>query len=123
MTYAMGSETELTTRLARLGFQAWHCRSAVVEHIIRPSQLTEAWLRRRAERFGRRSCRLEYEELMRDNPRLFGVPRYLLRQILARSWHVLRERCKGDRTEMFAAQLELSLLIGKAREARRLQRT
>jgi hypothetical protein len=46
--YPTGSESELTRRLARAGYKAWHCQGAVVEHIIRPSQLTQQWILQRA---------------------------------------------------------------------------
>ena len=44
--YPMGAETELTLRLANAGFTAWHCKQAVVEHIIRKFQLNRAWILR-----------------------------------------------------------------------------
>lgn len=64
-TYAMGSETELTLRLAIAEqVRAWHCRQARVQHIIRPWQLSRAWVLRRAFRFGR-SVRREFVQYAR----------------------------------------------------------
>jgi glycosyltransferase involved in cell wall biosynthesis len=51
--YPMGSETELTRRLAADGVRAWHVREAVVEHLVRRFQITPEWLLRRAYRYGR----------------------------------------------------------------------
>jgi len=51
--YAMGSEAELLRRLARKGMQAWHCRSAVVQHIIRAFQMREEWIRARGPLWSR----------------------------------------------------------------------
>jgi glycosyltransferase involved in cell wall biosynthesis len=46
--YAMGNESELFGRLAKAGLRARHVAAARVRHIIRPEQLTEAWILRRA---------------------------------------------------------------------------
>jgi GT2 family glycosyltransferase len=51
--YAMGSETEFTTRLERAGHRAWFAPEAVVTHVVRPEQLAEAWVLGRAYRHGR----------------------------------------------------------------------
>ena len=50
--YAMGSETEFTTRLERHGHRATFVADALVEHLIRPHQLEEAWILARAYRHG-----------------------------------------------------------------------
>jgi hypothetical protein len=59
--YPMGSESELTRRLARGGYKAWHCPGAVVDHIIRPSQLTRGSMLQRATRYGRGQYRLRQD--------------------------------------------------------------
>ncbi len=50
--YAMGSETEFIGRLAARGARAWFVAGAAVAHIVRPEQLTEAWVLDRAYRNG-----------------------------------------------------------------------
>lgn len=50
--YAMGSETEFTVRLGRAGHHAVFVPDAVVRHQIRPEQLEEGWVLRRAYRHG-----------------------------------------------------------------------
>lgn len=53
-TYAMGSETEFTLRLAIAeGAKCWHCKGARVQVMIRPSMMKESWVLRRAFRLGR----------------------------------------------------------------------
>lgn len=53
-TYAMGGETEFTLRLAiAAGVRCWHCADARVQHIIRPRQMTRAFVLRRAFHLGR----------------------------------------------------------------------
>jgi cellulose synthase/poly-beta-1,6-N-acetylglucosamine synthase-like glycosyltransferase len=53
-TYSMGSETELTLRLAIAEQLAcWHCTEARVSHIIKARVMTRAWLLKRAFNLGR----------------------------------------------------------------------
>ena len=52
-SYPMGSETELARRLDALGYKAYACAGAVVEHIIRPSQMDREYTLLRAYRWGR----------------------------------------------------------------------
>ncbi|MBT8448006.1 MAG: glycosyltransferase, partial [Gammaproteobacteria bacterium] len=51
--YRMGSETEFTGRMQRLGHGCWHCVAPSVGHIILPAQMDVAWLLNRAYRIGR----------------------------------------------------------------------
>jgi len=51
--YAMGSETDLLLRLRHAGFKAWHCKNAIVKHMIRSSQMDRRWILARAIRYGR----------------------------------------------------------------------
>lgn len=50
--YAMGSETEFTTRLGHAGYRAVFVPDAVLSHLVRPGQLEEAWILGRAFRHG-----------------------------------------------------------------------
>jgi hypothetical protein len=53
-TYAMGSETEFTLRMAIVeGAACWHCQAARVQVIIPPSMTTRTWVLKRAFRLGR----------------------------------------------------------------------
>ena len=116
-SYAMGSETDLTVRLAEAGFKAWFCPEAVVHHFVRAHQLDQKWILGRAVRFGRGMYR---RRLLRrtDTPRLwFGVPRYLYRQIgfraLTYSWAALLRR-----PTTFHERWTLNCLLGCAIQAR-----
>jgi glucosyl-dolichyl phosphate glucuronosyltransferase len=51
-TYVMGSETDFVERLAASGHRGWFVPEARVQHIIRPDQLTEAWILRRYYMYG-----------------------------------------------------------------------
>ena len=73
--YIPGSETDLTMRLERAGFQAVYLPRALVLHQIRAEQLELEWLYRRAFRKGREDLR---RRGIPGGPRLRGVPLSLL---------------------------------------------
>lgn len=75
--YAMGSETEFITRLAARGARARFVADAIVRHIVRPEQLTEAWVLDRAFRNGLGVGRTGAPRCARG-PRLRGMPLRLL---------------------------------------------
>jgi glycosyltransferase involved in cell wall biosynthesis len=76
--YPMGSETELVLRLERDGYRAWHCKDAVVSHVVRPEQLDERWILNRAYRLGRGLQLYGIAWTRRWEPRLRGLPLTLL---------------------------------------------
>jgi len=121
-SYAMGSETELTLRLAKAGFEAWHCKQAVVEHIIRKFQLERAWILRRAIRYGRGRYRLgvQYENVNRK--KYLGIPRYLIKEVAKKGFDVGRARLGGDAAELFEKRWIFNYLLGQAIEARLIHR-
>jgi glucosyl-dolichyl phosphate glucuronosyltransferase len=51
-SYTMGGEFELLRRLSQAGCRAWFTAEARVQHIVRPEQLTEAWILERYFRYG-----------------------------------------------------------------------
>jgi L-malate glycosyltransferase len=79
LSYPMGSETELLTRLMRQGVRTIFVPGAGVGHIIEPHQIELKWLYGRSFSFGRGRARLYPDH---DSPRMFGVPRYLFRMLL-----------------------------------------
>lgn len=82
-SYIMGSETELNFRLADEGYLFWFESSIVVEHQIRPEQLSPTWLAGRAKRFGRASAYNEHQRGGESNvPLILGAPRWLYRSMV-----------------------------------------
>lgn len=116
--YAMGSETELTRRLALAGHRAWHSRAAVVEHLIPGGHMTREWLLARATRFGRGSYRWG---LIGARPRRCSGARllqFVLRRALAHGLSLVRETWwSGDAARSFVHRWELCVLLGVAVEA------
>ncbi len=116
-SYAMGSETELTTRLDRQGCKSWYVPSAVVEHFIRDYQLRESWVLKRAIRYGRGRFRLELQ-VYRRYPSWFGVPRTFFRQIFEQEKTIIKAWLRSDRRELFCATWRRNFLWGHVIEAR-----
>jgi glycosyltransferase involved in cell wall biosynthesis len=120
--YAQGSEAEFLRRLANAGFQAWHCRDAVVEHIIQSFQMNKAWVLARAIRYGRGQYRLAAKALPNLPESLLGIPMPTLWQILAQSLRVSYAKLSGNPEKLFKARWHLNYLYGRAIEARLLRR-
>ena len=120
--YVMGSETELTVRLALHGYKCWHCPDAVVQHLIQPHQLERAWILQRSRRYGRSIYRGKYRSFTEPVPVVLGYPRYLLRQIGKAAAAVAVARLIGDNKAVLKARWELNSLIGQAEEGRLLER-
>ncbi len=87
--YPMGSETEFVRRAARQGHKAWFAAAPKVEHIVRPSQLTPEFWKRRAYRHGRGVAQQQWETglLSRNHPkiwsrRLIREARFQLKELL-----------------------------------------
>ncbi|WEF35888.1 glycosyltransferase [Pseudoduganella chitinolytica] len=117
--YAMGSETQLTRRLADAGERAWFCGAARVAHHIRAHQLTVPWILERAYRFGRGQFRQACPGVF---PELLGVPRWMLGRWLREAGGLLRARLLGQADAAFRHRWELACLRGYFHEAWRAPR-
>jgi L-malate glycosyltransferase len=116
--YAMGSETELTRRLDKAEFRTWHCRKAIVEHIVRKSQMTREWILRRAFRFGRGLYRLEVQHEYANREKFFGIPRHLIKETVMEGLGAVRAKLNGNKTKFFRKCWEFYCLMGYLNEAR-----
>lgn len=71
--YAMGQDTAFALHLEQQGARAFHCRKARVRHIVKREYVSEAWVLRRAERYGKGMV-LVRPELFESKLKLRGVP-------------------------------------------------
>lgn len=110
--YMMGSETEFTTRMEKLGHRAVFLPEVVVQHQIREEQLDEAWLIGRAFRYGR-SFPVTANQL--NSARLFGVPRYFY-GLLWRNF--LKRLTAFDGKARLDLAIEASILKGQMHQIR-----
>lgn len=118
--YAMGSETELVLRLAKLGHQACRVKDAVVEHFIRKEQLHVDWVLQRAVRFGRGQYRLFGSEHNAHSLAFRGVPLHLYRRALKQAVLAGLLPLLGRDEEAFRARWRLNVFRGQMKEARTL---
>lgn len=115
--YAMGSELELSRRLAAEGHQAVYLPRAVVGHQIRPEQLEESWLARRSYRSGRGVARLNG---MPPAPRVLGAPRFVYRELLTAGGTWLSGLLTGRQARRLDGKLDFWHWRGKLSEYRRM---
>ena len=91
--YLMGEDSEFVQRLSKAGFRAWHCKRAVVTHMIRRDQMKKEWMPRRAMKYGCAHYRCEYKEYLLSRPvLLLGIPRHMIREILEQTIQVARAK-------------------------------
>jgi L-malate glycosyltransferase len=129
-TYAMGSETDFVLRAAETGARAWFVRSAVVEHIVRTSQMQPSWIIKRARRFGSGQCRLRHrfpngpemvwglKHPVAESRRCFGFPAPLLYQLLRKVASVLLAIVSLNRQRLLRSLWALNYVYGYAVESR-----
>ncbi len=81
--YVMGSETDFLFRAEKEGYKAFYDSNIIVEHIIRPYQYTNLWLKNRAYKAGRSFL---HEQLRsgRNNEvsTIFGYPRWAIKKMV-----------------------------------------
>ena len=116
--YAMGSEHDFNVRLIKAGFEAWHCRAAVVEHIIRKEQISRKWLLGRAFRSGRGYYRVELKDEVTSPRLIFGTPGFILRAAVEQALRFARAILTGNRRKIFEEKWQLNFLLGQVHEAR-----
>lgn len=124
--YQMGDETDFLQRVCKAGFRPWHCQLAIVEHIIRKNQMVQSWMLRRAKASGRAEYRREYmecEEHQRPTPTLlFGIPRYIIREIMEQAVRVGVASVSRNSDRTFKERWRLHFLVGRALGGRDLHR-
>lgn len=128
--YRMGSETEFTIRVGKLGHQSWYVAGAVVYHIIRPHQLLPSWIASRGYRFGRDMYWKENDVRLSNSgqgardklPKLFGFPRYYFRLFAEAGPRVIAARLRGDKAAEVRHRWELAYWRGYFGEAWRCRR-
>jgi len=116
--YEMGEDADFLQRISKAGFTAWHCKSAVVGHIIRKHQMKKKWMLRRARALGHAMYRYEYvqyDEYKRPQPvLLLGIPRYIIREVLEQALHLTKARFTQDSDAVFQKRWEFHYLVGRA---------
>lgn len=118
--YISGSETELLHRLARRGEKIVYVPGALVEHVVRPEQLTVEWLHERSYRHGRCLVELGFVQ-QNDGPRVGGVPVGVWARF-AKEWLYRLLGSFGDDRRRFIHGLDYHFLRGCIRQHRLMAR-
>lgn len=121
-SYPMGSETALVWRLYRAGHRIWHTADNVVEHFVEASKLNRRFVLRRARLLGRGQYRIHLDRQGAPVPSIAGVPRFLLRRLLAQAGATVIARLRGDPRIAFDADWQLRTRFGAVEEAWRIAR-
>ncbi len=120
--YRMGEDTDFVQRLGLAGFRAWHCKRAVVAHVIRRRQMKKEWVLRRAFPLGRADYRRELIDSPTSPALLLGMPRYMVREILEQIIRLGRAKISQDADRVFSERWQLHYLVGRMIEGRRLHK-
>jgi glycosyltransferase involved in cell wall biosynthesis len=122
MRYQMGEDTDFVQRIGHAGFKAWYCKRAVVAHMIRSDQMTRDWVLRRAFPSGRVSYGREFRDSPTSPVLLFGMPRYMIREILTQAIRLGRAKLSQNAATVFKERWRLRYLIGRAVEGRAIHK-
>jgi len=117
-TYAMGSETEFSLRLVlNEGVACWHCAAARVRHIIRPRQLTRAFVLQRAFHLGRCVKRESRQRAAAGQPHVPRGAAAIVRGLARHFAALVAARFAGDARRAFEARWQLNVWYGCLYEA------
>jgi glycosyltransferase involved in cell wall biosynthesis len=115
-TLRTGEDHEFFLRLLRDGCRGVYEPSALVSHLVPAERLNRAYFRRWFYQNGRDVARLE-SAYSPTAAMLFGLPRYLWRNVLGDALAVIRATLGGDAPQRFAAGLRVLWFAGYVRES------
>lgn len=109
----MGDETEMFQRLKKNGCKIYYCGKAVVWHPVDPHRLSLKYLAKWDIGLGKYRFLVDENGVVDEKlPRLFGVPRYLIREMLG---HCLRLTALCFSRKKFLKEWrELTIKLGRA---------
>lgn len=116
-TYMMGSEGDFTRRLGSMGMKAWFCKEAIVEHLIRPNQISKEWVLNRFFRHGRSSYKFDHRPDAQI-PRVFGIERWLYRRLFEELGHYVYCCAIGNSSGAFKAMAAYHHMRGRIHQAK-----
>lgn len=121
--YIPGSESSFNLALEKQGARFWFSNHIVVQHQIRPEQLTLRWLKKRAYRFGK--GRVVWDQMSDAPPQVSKIgifPRWFIGHLLRSHARYLLSWLLFDRTMRTAAvwdaMIGYGLVIQTVRSAR-----
>jgi glycosyltransferase involved in cell wall biosynthesis len=117
-TYAMGSETEFTLRLAiERGLRCWHTKSARIGHLILPAAMTKEYILERAFHLGRCLYREYVQNAAAGRPYLERDPITVIAVLADELVNFVSAQAAANARRMFRARWQLNLFLGCLFEA------
>lgn len=108
--YIMGSETEFTKRMEKMGHRSIYLPQAFVQHQIRNEQVHPRWLYQRAFRYGRADT---YHEPQDQVALFLGAPRYLYRRLAELLLKRMAAFLSFNRSKMVNLGIQYWIIRGK----------
>lgn len=105
--YIMGSETELTVRLSKLGFKSYFTNAAVVSHIIRKKQLEKKWLYQRSFKYGRSLCFNNLTAHQKNFATTMKIPNWVIKELCLDMLKYVANRAMLKRDKAFKFKFSL----------------
>lgn len=121
--YVMGSETDFLQRAEKNGHKAFFVATAKVQHIIRPWQITDEWLRGRAYKAGRAIV----HDMVRRNDELTkvktinGYPRWAAKTLPVLLFKRLISAITGNNRKRLSTMWEYYMTQGYCAEYKQYQ--
>lgn len=105
---SLGDEPDIQTRLASRGLTPVYLADAVVYHWVPRNRCSPAWVLRRAFLIGK----TEGYRNEQSPSTLFGIPRWMYRELLAKIVQCLKRIPCANRAQRFDAEYELFFFLG-----------
>ena len=111
-----GEETEMVERLRKQKERIIYYPKALVYHCPSPERFSKRYLWQHFYGLGQWNF---VNELDTSNPcpRIFGIPRWRYRLVLAEAWKAVLLGLRGRHTEAFTRQLQISFFLGYLKAA------
>jgi len=119
--YAAGAETEFLVRLSAAGYRMIYIPGAVLQHIVRPYQVSLEAVLVRYFRIGRGLQATGAHPLPENAKTLFGYPRYMARILVKEAAAAAAPALRGDSARAVEILMETAMDVGRTYEWRRHQ--
>lgn len=110
-----GAEAEFFHRLSVHNETFCYVPGACVRHPVKKDQLSKRYFIKRTQGIGRVQCRLQTLDGF-DSPRIFGIKRYLAKQLVSRWMSWLLSIFSFDPRKAFSKRCDIHQIIGQIRE-------
>jgi glucosyl-dolichyl phosphate glucuronosyltransferase len=114
----MGEDTEFVDRAVAEGLKVGFAPTACVRHIVNAQQVTWRWMLKRFYRHGRTMAFFDVRQGKAQAPRVFSIPRYLIRRLAERAAALPLVAASRDEFRLISHLRLIAYDLGAARQAR-----